>query len=378
MRKILLTTLVSLYAIVGFAQLKGDGYYRFQNVGSERYLYVYDYRGSVSIGSTSADLGAIQLWKDFDKAISDPASVVYVTSVGGNLYRFHAQGTNSYEIVGYDLKIAENSRLKGTYSAYQSKSGMTSYLCDELASNRDVGIMGTNVPEGKPKYKYWYIHPVETVNNYFGLTPEVTVGSDHYAPFFAEFAASYASEGLKTYYVKKVERGMAVIEEIQGNVIPAATPVIVKCASMSPDQNKLDLKLSSPAKPQGNQLKGVYFCNDIPGKHNNVTPYKPETMRMLGVSKDGKLVFKKADLKYVPANKAYLTVPKDSPDEILVVTQKEFDDIVAAGISGVIADNMEDGNVYNMFGVVVGGGFGALKNLPAGVYIFAGKKYIVK
>ena len=67
MRRFLLTALVSLYVFVGFAQLNGDGYYRFQNVGSERYLYVYDNRGSISIGTTSADLGAIQLWSDFNK-----------------------------------------------------------------------------------------------------------------------------------------------------------------------------------------------------------------------------------------------------------------------------------------------------------------------
>ena len=376
MRRFLLTVFVSLFTLAGFAQLNGDGYYRFQNVATQRYLYVYDNRGSVSIGSTSADLGAIQLWKNFDKAVSDPASVVYVTNVGGQ-YRFHCQGTDSYEIVGYDLRIIENNRAyEGTYSAYQSKNGMTSYLCDERTSDIDMGLIGTNVPS--KTYKYWYIKPVTTGENYFGLTPEVTVGTDHYAPLFVEFPFSFAAAGMKAYYVSKVERGMAVIEEIANEVIPASTPLIVKCASSVPAENKLNLLRNSSAKIKGNQLQGVYFCNDVRGTHRNVTAYNPETMRLLALSAEGKLVFKKADAKYVPANKAYLQVPAGSPEEILVVTQKEFDDIIASGIDGVLSEQMHDERIFNLSGVVVGEGKAALKQLPAGVYIMDGKKHFVK
>ena len=239
-----------------------------------------------------------------------------------------------------------------------------------------MGLIGTNVPS--KTYKYWYIKPVTTGENYFGLTPEVSVGSEFYAPLYVEFPFSFASVGMKAYYVKNFERDMAVLEEVQGEVIPASSPVIVKCASSLPAENKLSLLRNSSGKINGNHLHGVYFCNDVRGTHRNVTAYNPETMRLLSVSEEGKLIFKKVDAKYVPANQAYLQVPAGSADEILVVTQKEFDDIIASGIDGVISDSSQDERVFNLSGAVVGYGKSSLKQLPAGVYIIAGHKYVNK
>ena len=63
---LLLSSLLSVTA--AFAQLNGDGYYRVHNKVTERYVYVTDDKGKLDYATTSADMYAIQLWKDFEKA----------------------------------------------------------------------------------------------------------------------------------------------------------------------------------------------------------------------------------------------------------------------------------------------------------------------
>ncbi|MBO5659520.1 MAG: hypothetical protein J6R98_00610, partial [Bacteroidaceae bacterium] len=63
MKKIFLISISFVYAILTFAQFNGDGYYRIRNVGSKRYITITDDKGSVNIGSMSADLGAVKLFR---------------------------------------------------------------------------------------------------------------------------------------------------------------------------------------------------------------------------------------------------------------------------------------------------------------------------
>ncbi|MBO5932291.1 MAG: hypothetical protein J6Q19_01015 [Bacteroidaceae bacterium] len=84
MKKILLSFLTILFIANNlFAQLAGNGYYRVQNFKTGRYVYVIDNKGSVNINTTSVDMNAIILWKDFEKAASDPASVIYIKHIDG-------------------------------------------------------------------------------------------------------------------------------------------------------------------------------------------------------------------------------------------------------------------------------------------------------
>ena len=81
------------------AQMPADGYYRIRNVGSTRYLTVKDNKGSIDVSSTSADLGAVELYKKFTSVVSDPGSVLYIDNVGSSNYKFIAQGTDTYKII---------------------------------------------------------------------------------------------------------------------------------------------------------------------------------------------------------------------------------------------------------------------------------------
>ena len=318
MKRLLLVLQTLVLTLTASAQLNGDGYYRIKNVGSERYITVRDNRGSIDIGSTSAEMGAVELYKGFDNVVSDPSSILYIDETASG-YKFHSQGTDTYEIIGYYLLIKKNS--DGSYKAYQGNSMMVLYLGDGTTTSGVSGKLSTNA---KGNYRDWYILPVASTSkdNYFGVKPEVKAADGHYASFYASFPFSVASEGMKVYYVDNVNYGMAVYKEVTDGVVPGAAPVFVKCVSDTPADNKLDIAANS-ATLSDNKLAGVYFNNDNKA-HLNRVAYDPETMRVLGTDAEGKLAYVKADYEYLPANRSYLTVPAGSPDVIKLVTEEEY------------------------------------------------------
>ena len=319
MKKYIFALFSLLFAISSFAQLNGNGYYRVKNVASERYITVIDNRGSINVGTTSADLGAVRLYKGFDNVVSNPASILYVEETASG-YKFYAQGTDTYQIIGYYLKLRKLADNK--YMAYQSASGLTMYLGDPEKSNVVDGPLGTNA---KGDYNKWYILPVDdSSDNYFGFTPEVKCGGNYYASFYASFPFSKVSKDLKFYYVNMVSNGMAVYKELSGESVPASTPIIVKCSSDKPSANKVDIVANKASVPSDNLLGGVYFCNESNDNHRNVVAYDPHTMRVLGVMSTGELGYVKANIDYLPANRSYLKVPAGSPDEIKLVSYDEY------------------------------------------------------
>lgn len=324
MKRNLLAIFSLLFTLTSFAQFNGDGYYRVKNVASERYITVRDNTGSVNPNTTSADMGAVDLYKGFDLVESDPSSVLYIDDVGGGNYKFNAQGTDTYQIIGYYLKLKQNS--DGSYKAYQGNSMMEMYLGDgETTSVVDSKL----VTNAKGKYRDWYILPVSSSSkdNYFGVKPEVKAAGAHYASFYASFPFSVASSGMKVYYIDKVSDGLAAYQEVADGVVPAGAPVFVKCSSEKPSSNRLEIAANKVSKLVDNKLAGVYFCNTSKS-HRNVTAYDAETMRVLGTTANGELAFVKASYEYLPANKSYLTVPAGSPDVIRVVTQEEYYKVV--------------------------------------------------
>lgn len=324
MKRNLLVILANLFVLSSFAQLNDDGYYRVKNVASARYITVKDNRGSVNIGATSADMGAVQLFRGFDMVESDPGSILYIDNVGNGNYKFHAQGTDTYQIIGYYLKLKQNS--DGSYKAYQGNSMMVMYLGDGETSSVVDSRLVTNA---KGQYRDWYILPISSSSsdNYFGVKPEVKASDAYYASFYASFPFSTVSDKMKVYYIDRVDRGMAVYKEVSNGIVPAAAPVFIKCVSDSPSSNRLNISANNASSLNANKLSGVYFCNRSNDNHKNVTAYNPETMRVLGTTPEGKLAYVKADMDYLPANKSYLTVPAGSPDVIKIVSEDEYKQI---------------------------------------------------
>ena len=348
MKRNLFVVFSLLLSLTSFAQFNGSGYYRIKNVASERYITVRDNRGSVNIGATSADLGAVELYKGFENVVSDPSSILYIDQTPSG-FKFYAQGTDTYEIIGYYLQMKQNS--DGSYKAYQGNSMMVMYLGDKVTSSAVKGSLSTNA---KGEYRDWYILPfnASSNDNYFGINPDINAKGDYYASFYASFPFTTLSKGLKAFYIVKVDRDMAVYREITDGIVPAATPVFFKCVSDKPVDNKLDI-IANSVTLSGNQLCGVYFDNNN-SAHYNRTAYDANTMRVLGTTSDGQLAYVKANLDFLPANKSYLNVPNDSPDVIKLLSESDYEKVIQEEAKTYVLTFKIDGDVISTQSLKVG------------------------
>ena len=346
-------------ALLSFAQLTGDGFYRIKNYGTGYYIWVCDNTGKINYVGTTADMGALQLWPELDNAISEPASVLYAIHVGGEKWDVQAQGTGVYKMIQHYLQVRTLGVAGGNtlYEVYATEAGMTIYLSDVGGWGGDYHSLGTTEVLGKTA-KRWIAEPIDAnTDNYFGVTPSVVVGDKYYAPFYADFAFSFASAGMRAYTISAVDDGIAVIKPIETEVVPASTPVIIECSSADKSNNRLNLLAGSYPAVANNKLAGVYFCNEFREKSKDaITPFDASTMRVLYVNAEGKLVFgtqtKNLHInwygddgkRYLNANQSYLPVPTDAPAELTIMTEAEYAEY-KANLKYTITF-MVDGQVY--------------------------------
>lgn len=329
MKKILLLAIVAFSALSSLAELSGNGYYRLQNALTKRYTYLMDNKGSVDVATSSADVGALELYTGFLRASSDPATVFYLENHSGSEYNVRAQGTDLYTFLGAYLKIIKGKQYDGqqSYYAYASKSGLTKYIGDIRSDNSNE--KGYPSADAKGDTRLWYINPLTVADdNYFGVAPTVTAGGRYYYPMFAGFPYSAHSSGVRFYVVSRLEPdyGVAVLSEVKGTV-PANVPVIIECEHPLATDNRLAIgAYGSGDNIPSNYLKGVYFDNPSTNRHHNQTPYDPKTMRSLAMV-DGKLMFVKGDYEFCPRNQSYLSLQSaaaQAVDNYRVMTEDEF------------------------------------------------------
>ena len=348
-KTIILGALATASLSLAAQSLPPTGYYRVQSAKSNRYITIIDGYGSLNMSAGDADMGALRTF-DYseENVVSNPGSVIYAVSMGGNKYDLQAQGTGANAIVGHVLQLQKFD--DGTYGAFASMSNITKYLYeyDNFAFGQFGGV-GVNNFSATNKSFRWNILPISTndATNYVGIKPNIQIGSDWYKSFYAAFNFRFASSGMKAYYITKVdtEKGVAVYQEIIGDV-PKGTPIFVKCSSSEPTNNRLDILTSTVSAISGNQLSGVYFCNTPNGTtassklHINCLEYNENTMRVLGKTSDGSLGFikatdallvveqngkPKATHKYIPNNTAYISVASNAPAELKLMSKEEYD-----------------------------------------------------
>lgn len=337
------------------AQFTSDGFYRVQNFGTKRYLYLTDCTGYYDMNRDIGDFGALQMFTGKDKTVSDAASIIYIKKYGSQV-DIQGQGIGIYKIVSryVDLNYISSGAFKGTYTVSATEQGITKYLDDE-ETNKDFekGIVGTN--RNSP-YRNWLIYPVNSsTDDYFGIKPLFSLNGKYYYPFYAAFPFKAASSGMKFYSISKTdsELGYAVLTEITG-VVPSKTPVLVECSSDAPASNRLDLIESSASPISPNSLSGTFFCNyERRNKSEySLIAFNPARMRVIGVTGQGKLGFVTSTRYlnqingdyYIPANTSYLNVPEGSPADFTIVTEEEYNQILANHQYTVTF--MIDGTVY--------------------------------
>lgn len=361
MKKFILFTLLLVSAGVCNAQINGNGYYRVKNNKSTRYIYITDGTSSgINVATTSADMGAVELYKD-NNLLTNPASVIYAEQTGDK-WNLSAQGTGVYQLIGHYVDV-KGEAAKNAYQVSASASGVTLYLYDGSTgtSNRSQLTTGKT---GDAAYRVWNVHPLNQTDNYIGVLPSVTVESKHYAPYYVSFPFQFHSTGMKAYYISKVdtELNVAVLKEVTG-IVPSSTPVIIECSSTDAADNKLQLENynSYKNKPADNKLAGTYFANKYRESPIAYKEYNSNTMRVLGVTSDGKLGFVTATTDMlvncgtsskkiwcIKANASYLVVPEGTSAELGILTEAEYAEI-ADGIEEVIM-NDADATYYSIDG----------------------------
>lgn len=354
LKKVFFSFALFIITVASFAQLKGDGYYFVKNFGSGRWAYLCDNYGKLDMGSQSADCGAIQLWRSRDPH-EDPSSVIYITNISGTSYDLQGQGTGVYMLIGHYVSIydrSKNAKTDNAYWVYATSNGVTKYLDDESTKSKDNSSCGFN---NDGNYRLWSVYKVGEGDHHLGILPTVTVGGEHYAPYYVSFPFTRTS-GIKVYYIGKIDTklGAAVLTEYTGDVVPANMPVFIKCNSAASVDNRIQPVVSSAKPVSGNLLKGVYF--NTPKRlivtSAAATKYDANTMRVFGVTSSGKLGFIKStasltaynDVYYLNANQSYLPVPSGSPDQFTVMTAAEYEEIssvykvtATAGAHGKVA-----------------------------------------
>lgn len=378
MKRTLLLSIAASAALFASADYNGAGYYRVHNYKSERYVSVVDNRGRIDYMNTTADLQAIQLQKNFDEVSADPASVLYISGKGGTQYQIEAQGTGIYQIISHYINLKPIGSAGGNtlFNAYGEMNGVIKYLGDaSFILSKDIGTMATHA---KNDYIKWLITPVDaSSDNFFGIKPTVEFNGKYYTTMYTHFPYTPISDGMKVYYIKNRANGMVLLEEIKGTV-PAATPVLIECSTDSPSSNRVEVG-GNAGSISGNMLKGVYFNCSL-SNHINRKEYNSKSMRVLGICADGSLGFiNDENLDYLPTNSSYLGVVGWEPDEFKIVTPKEFEADVEE-LPTVEATSNLPADVYNIHGVKVASNATSrdIQNLPPGIYIANGKKYVVR
>ena len=374
MKKVILSTLVSILApTFAWAQLNGNGFYRLQNYGSSRYITINDdIIGKVNTSSTTADLNNIITWRGFDYVKSNPASIIYIESVGSQ-YNLKAQGTSIYQIAGGRTYLDITSKENGNYVLSVTYSGANIRLYDNTKSSDKGYVMQSG---SKTEYSYWKILPINTSDNYLGLQPTVQAADGYYGTIFASYAFKKVSDGIKFYYIDAEQEGVCRMKEITSDVIPAATPIIFKCSSNDPAQNMIMPVVDETSAPTDNYLAGTLFAS-VTTKHEKYVAYEASTMRVLGVNDANQVIFttaKSTDLandgQHIPMNTCYLRVFNGLTGDFRLVDNDEY-----TGIRNInAAENSNNHPIYTLSGVKVDGS----KTLKPGIYIQNGKKMVIK
>ena len=376
MKKFLMSLLL-LSPLALYAQLNDSGFYRIQNYKTERYFVMVDDSAWLITTPSTQDIntGAFRLIKPFEERVAtNPSTICYLTKHTNIQYNVSGQGLDLYARVQSYLEFRQRSNGTYTIGGTGSVSGitLTKYLKDSELRGDEAPIY--TVENNMDDYAYWVIRPIND-KYYFGFKPEFKAslaGADslYYTTVYASFGFTLNSN-VKAYYISEVRDGYAKIRECS-SYVPVSTPVIVECKSMTPSDNKVSLTTSAD-QISDNQLRGVYFCNNVASStgHRNVTEYNENTMRVLGRAPDGRLAFvNPSTLVYIPANTCYLEVPAGSPDVIYVVNE------IPSGIETLQASDMKAlRGVYSLNGQRLGD---TTDGLQKGVYVVNGRKVVIK
>lgn len=355
------------------AQYSAPGFYRVHNVNTDSYISI---KGTTFEWETSPDAfwPCIEMLRD-SAQVTDPGSIIYIP--GLEQTSLCAQGAGTYQLTGLymDVSLArENEGGKDTYVA------VTEVMVKGKPFKcyfRDYGL-GLTAGYSDNIQSRWWIEPVnkESIEeSYFGVKPSSESVKDadgyYWTSLCCDFPVQLPVDGgvIGAYTVLEVKcdaDGVYYAAPVQaygqGETVPAATPVLLKCASPYAAGNKLIPvgeiagNLSFPLTHD--LLMGNYYSqftnfaalNDASATAVYVpvqsTPASATNLA-LGIDADGRLgFFPQKDGSYMVANTAWLNIAGLDLDGVTAVylgdVPEEIVEYIRGDIDGDGIINIED------------------------------------
>ena len=319
-----------LTALVLQAQFSGAGFYRVHNVYSDAYITI---RGThfERLTDPRAFWPCILMQTDSAQSV-DPGSIIYIPEMGKT--SLCAQGVSTYSLTGLMLEVDTASVRENGLDTYIAKTQYQNFPC----IFRDYGNGLTAGTKEKSESRWW-IEPVNETTmdfSYLGVKPadETVVDEEGWYwttmccdfPFFlpvdggveGAYTVNAVTSDSLGYYAA------AVKVYGQGDTVPAATPVLLKCKASYASGNKVvpvgQIANRTNLPIASDMLQGNYFAPFENHCHLTdytvMATYTPDqsilsspTRLALGVDAEGRLgFFPQEEGTYMAANTAWLNV----------------------------------------------------------------------
>lgn len=377
MKKIICSVILTTICSVSANAQLADGYYHFKNTVTGRYVSVNDTDPNNYPVSQSGDvnMGGIRTYINYDSVAVSPSCVIYVKNLGNGKYDIISQASSLYNMANKKLTINLIQTGEGAYKFSGTANGITKELSDGSPSQSDSWLMNR-----LSETRNWFAIPINTTDEFIAVRPDIkTADGNYYGTIYAGFSFKLASEGMAAFYISNAGGTGFTMNRIEDDIVPAGTPVIIRCNSANIEDNKIMPIAGGYTFDKPNWLGGVY-CSINVAKHHNTTLFDKVTMRLLGLNDKGEMAFvtnvpaeRLYKEQYLMANKAYLKV---NPGDAEVMTHGGYTpepEPEPQAISSVMTDDKES-TIYTLTGVRIPDGV----TPKAGIYVKNGKKIILK
>lgn len=373
---------------------EADGYYRIHSAiapAKAGYINVEaDYAPSFTASNRSLQ-GAMELTP---YSYSDPSIILRIKGNGlpKEEIDYKAQQTilKNVELIGqgistkaltgnvFEIRMGDQP---GFYKLYYSSANLYN------AYNGSITISSDQTGKSGEIMRLWDFEPLdaEHIDEYFFAAEpvaEMFYEDGYWTSMYTAFPYEcWAEDGVEAYYISGLDaaengtESIATLTLIEDGVVPAYTPVLLKCKSVNPEKNRLlpltDGPESTEAKPyyDENKLRGELQLNS---KTKEKVTFDGSRMRVFS-QKDGVMGFYKLEEgTELAANKVWLDVSglSDSAAKKIVLRSN------LSGVEDVMVEEPDflDHNapMYNVMGQRI------QNPAPGQIYIQNGRKYIAR
>jgi hypothetical protein len=334
MRK--LTIILSLLVSIAMnAQYSTPGFYRVHSVNTDSYISI---KGTHFVWSSDPDAfwPCILMLQD-SVQVTDPGSIIYIPGLEQTSLR--AQGVGTYELTNLYMDVSPAKVNEGGRDTYIAVTVVQVQGRPFKCYFRDGGF-GLCAGSSDNTQSRWWIEPVNEESmetSYLAVKPASEDVKDAEGWYWTSLCCDFpvllpVDGGIEgAYTVTEVKQGTdgfyyaAPVKVYgQGETVPAATPVLLKCQSAYASGNKLlpvgEIANNTTFPLVNDLLRGNYFSSfynhSSPSDINAMKEYIPSQATLasasnlaLGINDNGQLgFFPKAAGTYMDANTAWLSL----------------------------------------------------------------------